>query len=54
MGKRDAIAKALFDLIYEGSIDDDPTFPDRLWAEMNQDQKRLYYRQADVALAAAA
>jgi hypothetical protein len=53
MMKRDEVALALFRNTYAGDCADDPTFPDRVWASMNEDQRALYYRQADVALAAA-
>ena len=52
--KREAVALALFRQIYDGSIDDDPTFPDRLWADLPTEKRGLWYHQADVALAAIA
>ena len=54
METRDRVAFALFAFIYEGSLADDPTFPSRVWATMDAQKRRLWYRQADVALAAAA
>ena len=50
--KRDAVALALFRNIYAGSVNDDPTFPDRNWASLSDEQKASWYRQADVAIAA--
>lgn len=54
MKTRDKVAFALFALIYEGSLADDPTFPERVWSDLTDEKKSLWYRQADVALAAAA
>lgn len=52
MDKRERVALALFRQIYDGCIDDDPGFPDRLWAELPVERRALWYRQADVAIAA--
>lgn len=49
----DAAAVALFREGYRGSVDDDPTFPDRVWSQMSTEQRAMYYRWADSALAAA-
>jgi hypothetical protein len=38
--------------MYANCCDDDPTYPDRLWNSLSAQQKSLYYRQADAALAA--
>lgn len=51
--QRDAVAKALFVNIYGDSVRDDPGFPIRLWEQMSERSRSPYYRQADVALAAA-
>lgn len=51
---RDKVAFALFTTIYGNAIEDDSTFPNRVWNEMSVEQKALYYHQADAALAAAA
>lgn len=49
----DAAAKALFRNICGDNIKDDPTFPDRIWAQMDSAARAPYYRVADVALTAA-
>jgi hypothetical protein len=54
MEKRDRVAKALFCGMYENDCADDPTFPDRVWASMSEEQRVLYYRQAEIAIAAGA
>jgi len=48
--RREAVAFALFAHQYG---EEDPTFPGLYWASMLEAQKAPWYRQADVALAAA-
>lgn len=52
MTQRDKVAFALFAHMYKGSVDDDPTFPQRNWDSMAIAQKELWYNQADVAIEA--
>lgn len=52
--QRDAAAKALFAATYADDCRDDPEFPARLWGQMSEESRSIYYRWADAALSAAA
>lgn len=49
---REKVASALFEFVYEGTGDDYRDFAARLWSELPYEKRRLWYRQADIALAA--
>lgn len=51
--KREKVAFALFAQMYDGVIDDDPTFPARNWAACSDAQRAPWYHRADAAIAAA-
>ena len=51
--QRDAAAKAVFVSSYADECQDDPEFPSRVWGQMNDESRALYYRWADAALNAA-
>ena len=51
--QRDAAAKAVFASTYGDECRDDPEFPIRLWKQMSDESRSIYYRWADAALSAA-
>jgi hypothetical protein len=52
--QRDAAARAVFVSSYANECEDDPEFPVRLWSQMSEESRSIYYRWADAALNAAA
>jgi hypothetical protein len=52
--QRDAAAQAVFVSAYVDDCRDDPDFPVRLWGQMSDESRSIYYRYADAALSAAA
>jgi hypothetical protein len=52
--QRDAAARALFVSTYSDDCHDDPEFPVRLWEQMGEESRSIYYRWADAATSAAA
>jgi hypothetical protein len=52
--QRDTAARAVFVSTYENECEDDPEFPIRLWSQMSEESKSIYYRWADAALNVAA
>jgi hypothetical protein len=48
--QRDAAAKAVFVSTYGNECEDDPEFPTRVWSQMSEESRSIYYRWADAAI----